>query len=296
MNGTELLAVRFQEHRGHLRSVAYRLLGSLSETEDAVQETWLRLDRAEPDEIGDPDGRFTTLVGRVCLDRLRARAVRRADPLADAFVPDPVIGPLSRTDPEQAVLYADAVGLALLVVLEDLEPAQRLAFVLHDMFAVSFDDIAPILERSPAAARQLAGRARRRVQGAAPSAEPDAGRQREAVEAFLAASKAGDFEALVAVLHPDAVLRADSGVPTGAAASRVVRGARAVAEQALLFREFAQHARLALINGEVGVVNVPEGRPLSVAGVTVVEGRIVALHVLADPERLARLGLPGATG
>lgn len=181
-----------------------------------------------------------------------------------------MISPLSRIDPEQEVLQADLVGLALLVVLEKLEPAERLTFVLHDMFAVPFDDIAPIVERSSAATRQLASRARRRVQGAAPSSEPDLGKRREVLEAFLAASKAGDFEALVAVLHPDVVLRADSGaLVAGAAASKLVRGAQAVAEQALLFREFAQYARLALVNGEIGVVNAPEGRPLSVMGVTV---------------------------
>ncbi|MEU0031548.1 sigma factor-like helix-turn-helix DNA-binding protein [Streptomyces sp. NPDC006335] len=288
MNGTELLAERFQEHRGHLRAVAYRMLGSLGEAEEAVEETWLELSRSDPGEIPDPGGRLVISVGRVCLDRLRARAARRADPSADAHVPDPVITPLSPADPEQEVLYADAVGLALLVALEELDPAERLAFVLHDMFAVPFDDIAPIVERPPAAARQLAGRARRRVREAAPAAEPDLDRQREVLGAFLAAARAGDVEALVAVLHPDVVLRADSGAP----ASKV-HGARAVAEQALQFRQFADCARLALVNGEVGIVNLPEGRPLAVAGVTVTEGRIAALHVLADPARLARLDLPG---
>ncbi|MCT9078224.1 RNA polymerase sigma factor SigJ [Streptomyces fulvoviolaceus] len=297
MNGTDLLAERFEEHRGHLRAVAYRMLGSLSEAEDAVQETWLKLSRSDTDGIRNLGGWLTTVTGRVCLDMLRSRAARREDPLDDTFVPDPVISPLSRIDPEQEVLQADSVGLALLVVLENLEPAERLAFVLHDMFAVPFDDIAPIVERSSAATRQLAGRARRRVQGAAPSSEPDLGKQREVLDAFLAACNAGDFEALVAVLHPDVVLRADSGALVGgAAASKVVRGAKAVAEQAMLFRRFAQDARLALVNGDVGVVNAPEGRPLSVMGVTVAEGRIVALHILADPERLARLGLPGAAG
>ncbi|MFF7071717.1 sigma factor-like helix-turn-helix DNA-binding protein [Streptomyces pseudovenezuelae] len=284
MNGTELLAERFQEQRGRLRAVAYRMLGSLSEAEDALEEARAGLSRRTSGAIPDPDGRLVIAVGRVCLDRLRSRAARR-----DTFVPDPVIAPLSPPDPEQEVLYADAVGLALLVALESLDPAARLTFVLHDMFAVPYDDIAPVLERTPAATRQLAGRARRRIREAAPAAEPDPHRRREVLEAFLAATRAGDLEGLVAVLHPEVVLRADSGSPS----SRSVRGARPVAEQALKFRRFADCARLARVNGEVGIVNLPEGRPLSVAGVTVAEGRIVALLLLADPERLARLDLPG---
>ncbi|MFF4362633.1 RNA polymerase sigma factor SigJ [Streptomyces sp. NPDC001604] len=292
MNGTDVLADRFEEHRGHLKAVAYRMLGSVAEAEDAVQESWLKLSRSDVDGIQNLGGWLTTVVGRVCLDMLRSRASRREDPIDETFVPDPVIRPLSQIDPEQEVLQADSVGLALLVVLETLEPAERLAFVLHDMFAVPFDDIAPIVERSSAATRQLASRARRRVRGAAPSSEPDLGRQREVVDAFMAAARAGDFEALVAVLHPDVVLRADSGpLVGGAAASKSVRGAKPVAEQALLFRQFAQFARVVLVNGEIGVVNAPEGRPLSVMGVTVSDGRIVALHILADPERLARLDL-----
>ncbi|MFF4255622.1 RNA polymerase sigma factor SigJ [Streptomyces sp. NPDC001663] len=292
MNGTEVLADRFEAHRGHLKAVAYRMLGSIAEAEDAVQETWLKLSRSDTDGIQNLGGWLTTVVGRVCLDMLRSRASRREDPIDETFVPDPVIRPLSQIDPEQEVLQADSVGLALLVVLETLEPAERLAFVLHDMFAVPFDDIAPIVERSSAATRQLASRARRRVRGATPSSEPDLGRQREVVDAFMAAARAGDFEALVAVLHPDVVLRADSGALVGgAAASKLVRGAKPVAEQALLFRQFAQFARVVLVNGEIGVVNAPEGRPLSVMGVTIVDGRIVALHILADPERLARLDL-----
>ncbi|RPF38676.1 RNA polymerase sigma factor SigJ [Streptomyces sp. TLI_185] len=292
MNGTEALADRFEEHRGHLKAVAYRMLGSVAEAEDAVQESWLKLSRSDADGIHNLGGWLTTVVGRVCLDMLRSRASRREDPIDETFVPDPVIRPLSQIDPEQEVLQADSVGLALLVVLETLEPAERLAFVLHDMFAVPFDDIAPIVERSSAATRQLASRARRRVQGATPSSEPDLGRQRQVVDAFMAAARAGDFEALVAVLHPDVVLRADSGALVGgAAASKLVRGAKPVAEQALLFRQFAQFARVVLVNGEIGVVNAPEGRPLSVMGVTVADGRIVALHILADPQRLARLHL-----
>ncbi|WP_030937516.1 RNA polymerase sigma factor SigJ [Streptomyces sp. NRRL S-646] len=292
MNGTEALADRFEEHRGHLKAVAYRMLGSVAEAEDAVQESWLKLSRSDADGIHNLGGWLTTVVGRVCLDMLRSRASRREDPIDETFVPDPVIRPLSQIDPEQEVLQVDSVGLALLVVLETLEPAERLAFVLHDMFAVPFDDIAPIVERTSAATRQLASRARRRVQGATPSSEPDLGRQRQVVDAFMAAARAGDFEALVAVLHPDVVLRADSGALVGgAAASKLVRGAKPVAEQALLFRQFAQFARVVLVNGEIGVVNAPEGRPLSVMGVTVGDGRIVALHILADPERLARLDL-----
>ncbi|KUO09011.1 sigma-70 family RNA polymerase sigma factor [Streptomyces sp. DSM 15324] len=304
MTDTAVLAQRFEEHRAHLKAVAYRMLGSLAEAEDAVQEAWLRLARSEADEVRNLGGWLTTVTGRVCLDLLRSRAARRELPMDDgyeasagsayaAFVPDPVIGPLSRTDPEQEVLQADEVGLALLIVLETLDPDERLAFVLHDMFAVPFDDIAPIVERTPAATRQLASRARRRVQGAAPTAEPDLGRQREVVSAFLAAARAGDFEALVSILHPDVVLRADSGaLVRGAAASKIVQGAKAVAEQAIFFRQFAPAGRLALVGGAVGIVNGPEGEVRSVMGITVADGRIVALHILADPERVAALEVP----
>lgn len=287
---TELLADRFQEHRGQLRAVAYRMLGSLAEADDAVQEAWLRLGRTDADEIRNLGGWLTTVVGRVCLDMLRSRAARREQPIDETFVPDPVIRPLPGIDPEQEVLEADSVGLALLIVLETLEPAERLAFVLHDLFAVPFDDIAPIVERSSAATRQLASRARRRVQGAAPSADPDLGRQRRVLDAFLAASRDGDFEALVALLHPDVVLRVDAGaLVRGAAASKVLRGARTVAEQALTFRQFAEAAHLALVNGAVGMVTAPEGRPLSVMAVTVADRRITEVYILADPERLDRL-------
>ncbi|MFI8529040.1 RNA polymerase sigma factor SigJ [Streptomyces aquilus] len=297
MTDTDVLADRFEEHRPHLKAVAYRMLGSLAEAEDAVQEAWLKLGRSEADDIRNLGGWLTTVVGRVCLDMLRSRTTRREDPLDDTFVPDPLLTPLSRIDPEQEVLQADSVGLALLVVLETLEPAERLAFVLHDMFAVPFDDIAAIVEKTPAATRQLASRARRRVKGAAPSAEPDLGRQRQVVEAFMSAARGGDFEALLAVLDPDVVLRADSGALVGGAAvSKLVRGARPVAEQAMLFRQFAQFAELALVNGAIGVFNAQEGQLLSVMGVTVVDGRITELHILADPERLARLDVPGTEG
>ncbi|MGW7611165.1 RNA polymerase sigma factor SigJ [Streptomyces sp. NPDC054766] len=296
MNDSELLADRFEEHRGRLRAVAYRMLGSLSEADDAVQETWLKLGRTDPGEIRNLGGWLTTVAGRVCLDMLRSRAARREDPLESSgtFVPDPVVSPLDRIDPEQEVLLADSVGLALLVILETLEPAERLAFVLHDMFAVPFDDIAPVVGRSPAATRQLASRARRRVKAAAPEPERDVVRQREVLDAFLAASRGGDFEALVAVLDPDVVLRADAGPKAGGAAvSRLVRGAETVARQALAFARFAATSRLVQVNGEAGVVALIDGRPHSVMGVTVVDGRIVAMHILADPDRIARLDLAG---
>lgn len=293
----EHLADRFQEHRGRLRAVAYRMLGSLSEADDAVQEVWLKLGRTDVGEIRNLAGWLTTVVGRVCLDLLRTRAARREEPL-DTYVPDPLVSPLERIDPEQEVLLADSVGLALLVVLETLEPAERLAFVLHDMFAVPFDDIAPVVGRSSAATRQLASRARRRVRGAAaPEPELDPAWQKLVLDAFLAASRAGDFEALVSVLHPDVVLRVDSGVLVGgAAASKVVHGATGVAQQALMFRQFAEFSRLALVNGAVGVVTAPEGRPLSVMGVTITDGRVVEMYILADPARLSDLALPDLAG
>ncbi|MER7684657.1 RNA polymerase sigma factor SigJ [Streptomyces sp. NPDC097610] len=293
----EHLADRFQEHRGRLRAVAYRMLGSLSEADDAVQEVWLKLGRTDVGEIRNLAGWLTTVVGRVCLDLLRSRAARREEPL-DTYVPDPLVSPLERIDPEQEVLLADSVGLALLVVLETLEPAERLAFVLHDMFAVPFDDIAPVVGRSSAATRQLASRARRRVRGAAaPEPELDPARQKLVLDAFLAASRAGDFEALVSVLHPDVVLRVDSGVLVGgAAASKVVHGATGVAQQALMFRQFAEFSRLALVNGAIGVVTAPEGRPLSVMGVTITDGRVVEMYILADPERLTHVNLTGLEG
>ncbi|MEU0966173.1 RNA polymerase sigma factor SigJ [Streptomyces sp. NPDC005917] len=290
---TELLARRFEEHGDHLRAVAYRMLGSLAEAEDAVQEAWLKLGRTDSDEIRNLAGWLTTVVGRVCLDMLRSRTARREQPMDETFVPDPVVRPLSGIDPEQEVLEADSVGLALLIVLETLEPAERLAFVLHDMFAVPFDDIAPIVERSSAATRQLASRARRRVQGAAPSADRDLGRQRQVLDAFLAASRGGDFEALLALLHPDVVLRVDSGkLVRGAAASKVLRGARAVAEGAFTFRQYSVWSRLVLVNDTVGAFTAPEGRPLSVMAVTVADGRITEIYILADPDRLEHLELP----
>ncbi|MET7703238.1 RNA polymerase sigma factor SigJ [Streptomyces sp. NPDC005485] len=285
------LARQFEDHRGHLRAVAYRMLGSLSEADDAVQETWLKLSGTDTEDIRNLGGWLTTVVGRVCLNMLRSRTSRREEPM-DTYVPDPVVSSLERIDPEQEVLLADSVGLALLVILETLEPAERLAFVLHDMFAVPFDDIASIVGRSSAATRQLASRARRRVQGSAPTPDPDLGRQKKVLDAFLAAARGGDFEALVAVLDPDVVLRADAGALVGGAAvSKLVRGAEAVAGQAVMFRSVAVSSRLVLVNGSVGVVTMLDGKPMGVMGVTVADGRIVAVDILADPERLARLDL-----
>ncbi|GGZ98349.1 RNA polymerase sigma factor SigJ [Streptomyces bluensis] len=290
----ELLAERFEEHRGHLRAVAYRMLGSLSEAEDAVQEAWLRLSRSDTSDVHNLGGWLTTVTGRVCLDMLRSRRTRREESMDayETYLPDPVVRSLDRVDPEQEVLQADAVGLALLVVMETLEPAERLAFVLHDMFAVPFDDLAPIVDRSTAATRQLASRARRRVQGAVPASDPDLARQRQAVDAFLAASRGGDFQALLSVLDPEVVLRADAGaLAVGAAASKQVRGRQSVAEGAFMFRQLSQYARPVLVNGSVGLLTVVDGTPVSVTGFTVMDGKITAMHILSDPERLARLGL-----
>ncbi|MFF2845547.1 RNA polymerase sigma factor SigJ [Streptomyces sp. NPDC058001] len=286
----DVLARRFEENRPQLRAVAYRMLGSLSEADDAVQEAWLRLSRSDADTIDNLGGWLTTVVGRVCLDMLRSRASRREDPLG-VRVPDPIVARDGAVDPEQEALLADSVGLALLVVLETLDPAERLAFVLHDMFAVPFEEIASIVGRSPAATRQLASRARRRLRGGTGTPEPetDPGRQREVVEAFLAASRAGDFDALVALLDPDIVLRADQG--TGVGAAEVVRGARTVAGQALMYRNLAAFSRPALVNGMPGLVTTVEGRVTGVMGFTIVDGRIVELDILADPGRLERLSV-----
>ncbi|MEU1264364.1 RNA polymerase sigma factor SigJ [Streptomyces cellulosae] len=291
--GEELLARSFEEHRGHLKAVAYRMLGSLAEAEDAVQEAWLRLGRVETGEIDNLGGWLTTVTGRICLDLLRSRTARREQPMDDTFVPDPVIRPLSRVDPEQEALEADSVGIALLVVMENLDPDERLAFVLHDMFAVPFDDIAAVLERTPAATRQLARRARRRVRDTAPPSDPDTACQREALDAFRAAARTGDFEALLAVLHPDVVLRADAGaLVQGVAASKRLQGARRVAESAMLFSRYNATARMVLVNGAPGLVSVADGRVGSVLTATVHEGRITALYVLADPKRLEGQTLP----
>jgi RNA polymerase sigma-70 factor (ECF subfamily) len=282
----EWLAERFEEHRGHLRAVAYRMLGSLSEADDAVQEAWLRLSRSEADEIENLGGWLTTVVARVSLHVLRARRRHPEEQLSVRF-PDPVVDPADGTDPEHEALLADSVGLALLVVLETLSPPERLAFVLHDLFAVPFDEIASILERSPEATRQLASRARRRIQGEYAMPDPDLDRQREVVDAFLAASREGDFDALVAVLDPDVVNRVDFG----GGVIHELRGAKAVAGQAEMYSRLGLVIRRALVNGAVGVVSMRDGRPFSVGGFTVRDGKIVEMDWLADPERLALLDL-----
>jgi RNA polymerase sigma factor (sigma-70 family) len=283
MDERDWLARRFEDHRGRLRAVAYRMLGSASEADDAVQEAWLRLSRSDADAVENLGGWLTTVVARVCLNMLEARRSRREEPVG-GDLPDPVAHRGDDHDPEQQALAAEGVGLALLVVLDTLTPAERLAFVLHDLFAVPFEEIAPIVDRSPAAARQLASRARRRVQGAPPP-DADLARQRAVVDAFLAASRQGDFEALLALLDPDVVLRADpAAVRTGAAAE--VRGAAAVAGT---FSGRAQTARPALVDGAPGAVWAPGGRPRVAFGFTVADGRILAIDLLADPERLARV-------
>jgi RNA polymerase sigma factor (sigma-70 family) len=290
MNERELLADRFEANRTHLRAVAYRMLGSVSEADDAVQEAWLRLSRrSDTAELENLRAWLTTVVARVSLDMLRSRRSRREEPL-DTHLPEPIVSREDGMDPEHEALLADSVGLALLVVLETLTPAERLAFVLHDMFAVPFDEIAPIVDRSPAAARQLASRARRRVRGAAPEPDPDLGRQREVVDAFLAAARGGDLEALVAVLDPDVVLRADRGALRPGAPGEV-RGARTVAGQALGYAGLARFARPALVNGAAGLVVIREGRPFAVIGFTVASGKIAEIDILADPARLGELDL-----
>jgi RNA polymerase sigma-70 factor, ECF subfamily len=289
MDERDLLAEHFEESRTHLRAVAYRMLGSVSEADDAVQESWLRLGRSDTDQVENLPAWLTTVVARVCLDILRSRKSRREEPLG-AHLPEPIVSSEDGLDPEHEALLADSVGLALLVVLETLTPPERLAFVLHDMFAVPFDEIAPIVGRSPAAARQLASRARRRVRGAAPAPDADVARQREVVDAFLAAARDGDFDALLAVLDPDVVLRVDRG-PTPPGASREVRSAAAVIEETRTFASLAASARPALVNGAAGIVVAPRGRPIAVAGFTVAHGKIVEIDLLADPTRLRELDL-----
>ena len=291
MEEREWLAERFEANRAHLRAVAYRMLGSLSEADDAVQEAWLRLSRSDTSAVENLGGWLTTVVSRVCLDMLRSRRSRRETPLdGPAGVPDPIVGREDATDPEHEGLLADSVGLALLVVLETLSPAERLAFVLHDTFGVPFGEIGPMIGRSPTATRQLASRARRRVRGTTAVPDADLIRQREVVDAFLAAAREGDFEALLAVLDEDVLLRADYG-SARAGASRLIRGARAVAQGAIAFSRLAPFARPVLVNGAAGIVAVREGQPLSVMGFTVVRAKIVEIDVLADPERMRRLDL-----
>ncbi|MFI9008732.1 sigma-70 family RNA polymerase sigma factor [Actinosynnema sp. NPDC053489] len=279
---------RFEEHRPRLRAVAYRVLGSPAEADDAVQEAWLRFHRADTAEVANLGAWLTTVVARVCLNVLRSREQRREDPF-DVRVPDPVVGPDDGAHPEHEVVLADSVGLALMVVLDALAPAERLAFVLHDLFAVPFEDIAALVGKSPAATRQLASRARRRVREGAPTPDADRARQRQVVDAFFAAARDGDLDALVRVLDPDVVLRSDGGA--GSRFSVVLSGARTVAGRAVTFGRLFPLARPALVNGAAGVVVAADGRPLSVMGFTVVGGRIVAIDVLSDPARLRALGV-----
>ena len=305
MEEQEWLAERFEEHRGRLRAVSYRMLGSTGEADDAVQEAWLRLSRSGAGGVENLGGWLTTVVSRVSLNMLRSRRLAEhhqepldetpRGPLGPRVVPDPIVGSADGVDPEQEALLADSVGLALLVVLETLTPAERLAFVLHDTFGMPFSEIAPIVDRTPAATRQLASRARRRVRGATTVPDADLTRQREVVDAFLAASREGDLGALLSVLDPDVALRADTG-----GAPRELRGAGAVADQALMFSRLGGPGRVsrpALVNGAAGVVSWgPDGRPFSVIGFTVAGGRIVEIDVLADPERLGRLDLSALGG
>jgi RNA polymerase sigma factor (sigma-70 family) len=289
MEDQQWLAQRFEQHRNRLRAVAYRMLGSLAEADDAVQEAWLRVSAAGAGDVENLAGWLTTIVARVSLNLLRSRQSRHEEPMGP-HLPEPIIDRADGTDPEHEALLADSVGLALLVVLDTLAPAERLAFVLHDLFAVPFDEIAPIVDRSPEATRQLASRARRRVQGERTA--PDAGldRQREVVDAFLAAARNGDFDALLAVLDPDVVVRADVGA-LAPGASRETRGAAAVARQALSFPGDGVLVRPALVNGVAGAITIRNGRPVAVGAFTVRGGKVVSLDILADPARLRRLDL-----
>jgi len=287
MDERDWLAERFEEHRTRLRAVAYRMLGSLNEADDAVQEAWLRLSRTDTSEVENLGGWLTTVVARVSLNMLRSRNVRREEPIG-VSMPEPVVDRADGMNPEHEALLADSVGLALLVVLETLSPPERLAFVLHDIFAVPFDEIAPIVDRSPEAARQLASRARRRVQGENTVPDADLETQRRVVDAFLEAAREGDFEALLEVLDPDVVLRRDI-VPLGG--SGEVRGARAVAGQALAYSRLGPLMQPALVNGAVGAVAIVDGKAFAVGGITVKSGKIVEIDILADPERLQQLDL-----
>jgi RNA polymerase sigma factor (sigma-70 family) len=287
MDERDWLAERFEEQRPHLRAVAYRMLGSLSEADDAVQEAWLRLSRTDAGAVENLGGWLTTVVARISLNVLRARRTRDEQPLG-VHMPEPIVDPADGIDPEHEALVADSVGLGLLVVLETLSPPERVAFVLHDIFAVPFDEIAPVVERSPEAARQLASRARRRVRGEHTVPDADLGTQRRVVDAFLAAAREGDFEALLEVLDPDVVLRRDLA-PLGGAGE--VRGARAVAGQALAYTRFGALMRPALVNGAVGAVAILDGEPFAVGAFTVRGGKIVEIDILADPERMRALDL-----
>ena len=294
MAENEWLAEKFEENRGHLRGVAYRMLGSLNEADDAVQEAWLKLNRSDPSDIENLGAWLTTVVARVSLDMLRTRKARREDSLGPG-VPEPVATGSEGGDPEKEAVLADSVGLALLVVLETLEPAERLALVLHDMFAVPFEEIASIVDRTPAAARQLASRARRRVQGADTVSGADLARQREVVDAFLAALRGGDFEGLIAVLDPDVLVRSDVAA-VGPGGSREVRGARNWAKGAIVAARGARFAQPALVDGRVGLVVAPRGRLFRVLSFTFAGGKIAQVEVIGDPARLRELELAVLVG
>jgi RNA polymerase sigma factor (sigma-70 family) len=289
MDERDFLAEQFEENRRHLKAVAYRMLGSLGEADDAVQEAWIRLSRSDADEIQDLRAWLTTVVARISLNMLRSRKRRREESM-DLRMPEPIVDPVDGADPEHEALLADSVGLALLVVLETLRPPERLAFVLHDMFGIRFEEIGQILDRSPQAARQLANRARKKVRAARTEPDPDLDAQREVVDAFLAAARDGDFERLVAVLDPDVVLRVDLG-PLLVGGSREVRGAAAVARQAMTYSQLGILTQPALINGAAGSVSFRDGRPFSIGGVIVRGGKIVEMDILADPARLRELDL-----
>jgi RNA polymerase sigma factor (sigma-70 family) len=294
VNAADWQTEEFEKHRRHLHAVAYRMLGSLSDAEDVVQEAWVRLSRSDADSVENMRGWLTTVVARLSLDELRARKARREE-YVGSWLPEPIVTLENGDDPEREALLADSVGLALLVVLETLRPAERLAFVLHDMFALSFDEIAPMVGRSPVATRQLASRARRRVHGAAPTPDPDLEEQRRVVDAFLAASRAGDFEALVAVLDPDVVFRVDFGkLPVAERAPAVVTGATGVAETVVAGgAQFAPFCRPAIVNGAAGLIVVPGRRLFAVVGFTITNGRIVEIDLIGDPEKL-RAAVPEA--
>ncbi len=289
MDEQAFLAERFEEHRERLRAVAYRMLGSLSEAEDAVQDAWLRLSRTDAGSVDNLGGWLTTVVGRICLNMLRARTQRREESL-EFRTPEPIIDRVDGVDPEHEALLADSVGLAMLVVLETLTPAERLAFVMHDVFAVPFEEIAPVLDRTPQATRQLASRARRRVQHGNAVPDTDVAAQRSVAEAFLAAARDGNFEDLVAVLDPDVVLRVDLG-PLQGGGTQEFRGADVVARRAFAFSRMGLDVRPALINGALGAVSMRDGEAFSVGAFTISNGKIVAMDILADHERLKRLDL-----
>ena len=285
------LATRFEENRPRLRNVAYRMLGSLAEAEDAVQDTWIRVSRSGTDDVDNLDGWLTTILARVCLNMLRSRRTRREDPLS-SHVPDPVVSSYGELQPEDEAMLADSVGLALLVVLDTLSPAERLAFVLHDMFDLPFEEIASMVGRSPAAARQLASRARRRVSGAdIPSADPDLGRQRAVLEAFFSAARGGDFDGLIALLDPNVVLRVDFGEKRPGA-SQVIQGADAVARQARAGANPAAQLHPVVVNGAAGVIISLRDRPFALMGFTVADGKIVEIIVIRDAKRLQRIAAP----